>query len=147
MKKLTSNPLCSVPLNHKFLFTMALQKCLSIFYLPNVSLIIFSTRNCHWTIHWFNCHREDRSWWRKSKLKSVLELIQAHPAGFYPSFLNINKQPGVSLLPLGWNASSSQGICKNQLKTPLAKKPTTIKAIFGDGKTWLQPLRLLDSKI
>ena len=144
MKKLTINPLCSVPLNHKFLFTMALQKCLSIFYLPNVSLVIFSTRNCHRTIHWFNCHREDRSWWRKSKLYwSRL----AHPAGFYPSFLNINKRPGVSLLPFGWDASSSQGICKNQFKTPLAKKTTTIKATFGDVKTWLQPLRFPDGKI
>ena len=146
MKKLTINLLCSVPLNHKFPFTMALQKCLSIFYLPNVSLVIFSTRNCHWTIHWFNCHREDRSWWRKSKLKSVLESI-GPPCWILPSFLNINKRPGVSLLPLGWNASSSQGICKNQFKTPLAKKTTTIKATFGDVKTWLQPLCFPDGKI
>ena len=59
----------------------------------------------------------------------------AHPAGFYPSFLNINKRPGVSLLPFGWDASSSQGICKNQFKTLLVKKTTTIKATFGDVKT------------
>ena len=54
----------------------------------------------------------------------------AHPAGFYPSFLNINKRPGVSLLPLGWNASSSQGICKNHLKTPLAKKQQQLKQLL-----------------